>query len=59
MGGLEQRDLAQENEKPSVIVYVNDLGQTLSVETLVPTATAPANVSDDARPSSHKNDHGG
>ncbi|KAI9038185.1 putative cell wall glucanase (Scw4) [Aspergillus affinis] len=45
---LEQRDVAQENEQPSVIVYVNEMGQTLSVETLIPTATAPVNAPTDA-----------
>ncbi|PLB50235.1 serine palmitoyltransferase [Aspergillus steynii IBT 23096] len=47
MHGLEQRDLATENEQPSVIVYVNEIGQTLSVKTLVPSATAPVNAPTD------------
>lgn len=50
MHELGQRDVAQENERPSVIVYVNDIGQTISVETLVPTATAPSNVGGHSKP---------
>ncbi|KAH8435010.1 putative cell wall glucanase (Scw4) [Aspergillus melleus] len=51
MHELEQRNVNQENEQPSVIVYVNEMGQTLSVETLIPTATAPVNPPTDALPS--------